>query len=421
MSEQELLKQIEQLKMENSLLKAQISNKPSEDSVFTYDEYKRYGRQMLVPEVGFESQLKLKHAKVLVIGAGGLGCPALMYLSGAGIGEIGIVDDDVVDISNIHRQVIHTTDKVGMLKCESAKEFIHRQNPHVVVHTFPERLSSQNAFDIFSQYDLVLDCTDSPNSRYLISDVAVITGIPVVSGSGLKTDGQLSILNFQNFGPCYRCFYPQAPSPNNVTSCKDGGVLGPCIGLMGVMMAIETIKLVIGTYTKDNFKPTITMYTGFDTQMIKVFKMRGRQLEKCDSCSGRITKEDIINGKINYDEFCGSKNYNVLSSDERVSVQQYAQVADKPHYLLDVRPKEHYEISHLSNSISVPLVDLKKIKTLNEIGLSDDLPIYVICRYGNDSRRAARFLNDTFGLNTKDIIGGLFKYSEEINPLIPTY
>lgn len=428
MTQESLDEELRRLKFENEQLRQKLLLKESEEklksdsdgSEFTLDEYKRYGRQMIVPQVTFEGQRKLKKARVLVIGAGGLGCPALLYLAGAGIGKLGIVDDDTVDTSNLHRQVLHTTDKVGQFKCESAKSYLNKLNPHVEVQTYPFRLSTCNAFEIFEQYDLVLDCTDSPYSRYLISDVAVISKIPVVSGSGLKTEGQLSILNFENIGPCYRCFYPKPPPPNSVTSCKDGGVVGPVIGLMGVMMALETIKVIVGTYTKENFKPFLSIYSGYDQQSIKTFKMRGRKSD-CLACSGQLTKEIISRGDINYAEFCGVVNYNVLKPEERISVEEYSKIVDSDHVLVDVRPVEHYDIVSLPNSINIPLDKLKRIDNEKELGFDSKKPVYTICRYGNDSQYASRYLNDTFGLKTKDIGGGLFQWSSKVDPKFPTY
>ncbi|KAH3672277.1 hypothetical protein WICMUC_004372 [Wickerhamomyces mucosus] len=426
-SVEELKKRIEELEIENSKLKSQITQEqalPVEKAVagdfLSLDEYKRYGRQMIVPQITKSGQRKIKESKILVIGAGGLGCPALMYLVGAGIGEVGIVDDDVVDISNLHRQVLHSTERVGEFKAESAKKYLVKLNPHVKIKTYPFRLSTTNAFNIFEKYDLVLDCTDSPHSRYLISDVAVISRIPVISGSGLKTEGQLTVLNFENIGPCYRCFYPKPPPPNSVTSCKDGGVIGPIIGLMGVMMAIETLKVITGTYTKENFKPFLSMYSGYDQQSFKTFKMRGRKLD-CISCNYTLTREFIENGGINYSEFCGVVTYDVLNKDERITIEQYEKLRNSDHVLLDVRPKEHFEIVSFPGAINIPLDRLRRIEDVNQLGIDISKPIYTICRYGNDSQYASRYLNDHLKLSTKDVIGGLNRWSTKIDSEFPSY
>lgn len=443
----ELLERIRALELENKQLKQKLASVntdqvPSKlesitlddisdcsDEHLSLEEYQRYGRQMIVPQFGsLKSQLKLKKSKVLVIGAGGLGCPSLLYLSAAGVGKLGIIDNDVVDISNLHRQVLHTTESVGTLKCESAKKYIGKLNPNVDVQTYPYRLSNSNVFEIISQYDLVLDCTDTPSTRYLINDGAVLCGKTIISGSGLKSDGQLSILNFQGMGPCYRCFYPQPPSPESITTCSDGGVIGPCIGLIGVTMALEAIKVLTGFYTKENFKPFLSMYSGYPQQQIRVFKMRNKQ-KHCSVCgeSPSITKEQIENFEINYSEFCGKVNLVPLDPSHRVDVLQFKEVKDKNDLLIDVRPKEQFEIVKLSNSINISWED--KFKKLDNIdsylpdGFNKESDnAYVICRLGNDSQAATqRMINEFNFKNVKDVIGGLNAWSDKVDPKFPKY
>lgn len=444
LTKEELLEKIKALELENKQLKdVNVMGKSNENTIdydakfpkidehFSLDEYKRYGRQMIVPEFGSrKSQIRLKEAKILVIGAGGLGCPALLYLSASGIGEIGIIDDDIVDVSNLHRQVLHTTESVGLYKCESAKRYISKLNPHVKVITYPFRLSNENATSIIGKYDLILDCTDSPNSRYLINDASVVCGKTIVSGSGLKTDGQLSVLNFNKIGPCYRCFYPKPPSPNSVTSCTDGGVVGPAIGLVGITMALEAIKVLTKFYTNDNFKPFLSMYSGYPQQQIRVFKMRNKQ-PNCVVCGNEptITEATLVNNEINYAEFCGKVNPDVLKPELRISVKEYHDYIQNPlnnnSILIDVRPKEQYEITRLPNSINIEweptlykATDLESYLPSN-IKESD---IFVVCRYGNDSQAAAKKFIEDFGLTkVKDIKGGINKWSEEIDQNIPKY
>lgn len=429
-------KELNALRLENELLKKELVEfrYATENLPMTLDEYKRYGRQMIVEDSnGVDGQLKLRNSKVLVVGAGGLGCPALLYLAGAGIGHIGIVDDDTVDISNLHRQVLHNSNKVGMLKCNSAKEVLNSLNPHVTIDTYPLRLNHENAFEIFEKYEIILDCTDTPSTRYLISDVAVNLGLTVVSGSGLRTEGQLSILNFQNLGPCYRCFYPQPPSPNSVTSCQEGGIIGPCIGIIGVMMAVETIKLILGIYTSENFQPFLMMYSGFPHQTLRTFRMRNKQ-KNCECCreNSVITRSNIEEGKINYDLFCGSRNYNVCSSTERISVddfeKDYLQNVNRSFILLDVRPHHHYDISHLPSSFNLTVKELRDMEgDINKLRIhvpSIDIhkEVILLCRHGNDSQLATKILKNEFGIgNSKDVIGGLFKYIDDINSSIPKY
>lgn len=432
-----LLKELEKLRIENAELRQQLDHHKTLKTLpaMSLDEFQRYGRQMIVEETeGLDGQMKLKNAKVLVVGAGGLGCPALPYLAGAGVGTIGIVDDDIVDISNLHRQVLHDSTKVGTLKCQSAKQVLNKLNPHVDIVTYPVRLSNDNAFNIFDGYQIVLDCTDTPMTRYLVSDVAVMLGITVVSASALRTEGQLSILNFANKGPCYRCFYPTAPAPTSVSSCQEGGVLGPCVGLIGVAMAVETIKLILGTYTEDNFEPFLMQYSGFPRQTMRTFKMRGRKSD-CACCgkSPTITRQAIESGLINYQAFCGSRHYNVLVEEERISVntfeKEYMQRgASKKHILLDVRPNLHFSISHLPNTYNISVKDLRnmegdfnKLKQVIPI-IEKTSELLVMCRYGNDSQLATRLLKDQFQIgNVRDIKGGYFKYIDDINPELPKY
>ncbi|KAH3671275.1 hypothetical protein OGAPHI_000498 [Ogataea philodendri] len=384
------------------------------------NEYTRYGRQLIVSEFGLDSQLRLKSSRVLVVGAGGLGCPALQYLVGAGIGTIGIVDPDTVDVSNLHRQILHSTETVGMLKCESAKQQLQKINPLVEIVTYPTALSTDNSFDIFEQYDLVLDCTDTPATRYLINDTAVLLGLTVVSGSGLKTEGQLSILNFDNVGPCYRCFYPTPPPPSSVTACSDGGVLGPVIGLVGVMMSLEAIKIISGYYHTEGaeFQPFLSMYNGYNPlQSLRTFKMRGRSAKcrVCNPATREITKH-VVQNELDYAVWCGKMEYNVLSADERIPVERFAEL--KEPFVVDVRAKEQFSIVHLPNSVNIPLNALRRLETLE---VPKSTPVYVICRFGNDSQLAVKHLKKIGYENTVDVIGGLNQWSQKIDPLFPVY
>ncbi|GMM58785.1 Uba4 protein [Maudiozyma humilis] len=453
-SMEELQREVERLQLENARLKEQLEKaelneqlagsrestdpKPQNNATdkypLTLEEYHRYGRQMIVEETGgVEGQVKLKNAKVLVIGAGGLGCPLLPYLAGAGVGTIGIVDNDTVDPSNLHRQILHDSYSVGMLKCDSAKRALNRLNPNVNVTTYPVRLDNTNAFQIFEGYNLIMDCTDTPVTRYLINDVAVNLGLTVVSASGVRTEGQLTILNFENMGPCYRCFYPVPPSPNSVSSCQEGGVIGPCIGVLGVMMAVEAMKVILGLYSTDDFEPFLMQYAGFPKQSLRTFRMRRRK-EMCAACGTNptITREAIETSKINYTEFCGSRNYNVCVPEERITVQQfdneYLKVTSPGCILLDVRPEHHYQISHLPNTYNITVKSLRNMDgSLDELqkhipSVSKDSDIVVLCRFGNDSQLATRLLKDDFGINNvKDVQGGFFKYIDDIDPSIPKY
>ncbi|AMD22832.1 HHR063Wp [Eremothecium sinecaudum] len=433
----DLLTELKALREENKRLRSQLTSQHHEphDRVLSNDEYIRYGRQMIVEGTGgVEGQMKLKNAKVLVVGAGGLGCPSILYLAAAGVGTIGIVDDDVVDVSNLHRQIMHNTSRVGVLKCESAKLTIRELNPFVEVVTHPVRLSSQNAFEIFSGYDIVLDCTDNPMPRYLISDVAVNLGLTVVSGSGLGSEGQLTIYNFKNFGPCYRCFYPNPPPAGTVTSCEAGGVIGPCIGTIGVMMACETLKLILDVYTEENFFPFIMHYSAFPIQKTRTFKMRGRRAG-CISCSSArsITQDAIEGGMVDYSVLCGGRNFDVCSPEERINVrdfhERYSKCKGKDLILIDVRQSLQYAVTHLPNSYNVSLNDLMSMegdvskleKAIPGISTSEK-DVFIMCRRGNESRLALRLLKDNFKVcKVRDIIGGYFQYIEDGDPSLPPY
>lgn len=429
---------IKQLEEENRRLvnelqrekKRNIKYEPSNDPDFSLEEFRRYGRQMIVPEFGsLPAQRKLKNAKVLVVGAGGLGCPTLLYLTAAGVGKIGIVDNDTVDVSNLHRQVLHTSDKVGMLKCDSAKEYLDRLNPHVDIITHPIRLDNNNAFGIFGEYDLIVDCTDAPAIRYLINDVAVLSGKMIVSGSGVKTDGQFTILNFNNTGPCYRCFYPQPPNPESVSTCGDAGVFGPAIGLIGISLATETLKVLTGHYD-ETFKPFLAMYTAYPLLVLRQFKMRGRQAA-CKVCGTQptISKQVIESGEINYDHFCGFVNSNVLTPAQRIDAEeaQKCMKADDRAVLLDVRPFDQYQIANISGSINIDWVlRLSRLESDESIfpetfDKKND-QVYVICRYGNDSQLATKKLAEDFGVaHVRDIKGGINKWSETVDQKLPKY
>lgn len=416
---------------------------PNTFNGLTLHEYQRYGRQLIVSEFGGpESQKKLKDAKVLVVGAGGLGCPALLYLAAAGIGTIGIIDPDTVDVSNLHRQVLHSTSRVGQYKAESAKAYLTDLNPTINITTFTQALSNENCFDVVSQFDLVLDCTDTPMVRYLINDACVLSGKTIVSGSGVRTEGQLSILNFKNYGPCYRCYYPKPPLANNVTSCSDGGVIGPCIGLVGTMMAVEAIKVLIDWYNETNFKPFLTCYNGFNaeqaSQSLRTFTMRNK-LRKCLICTQKeITKEKVLSREIDYNVFCGNNvdRYNVITTADQISAKDFAsqyyfhnnEGSKSKNLFIDCRPKEHFNVAHLEKFVHFPLAQLQRMDTVDELpedlqkAVSDGGNVFVICRFGNDSRIMTKVLKDKFNFKqVKDIKGGLKKWSLEVDEKFPVY
>ncbi|CAN6658160.1 adenylyltransferase and sulfurtransferase Uba4p [Trichomonascus vanleenenianus] len=415
--------EIERLREENRRLKEELE-KTREEERLSLEEYQRYGRQLIMPEVGLEGQLRLKKSSVLVVGAGGLGCPALAYLAGAGIGRLGIVDNDTVDSSNLHRQILHNTSKVGMLKTESARDFIEKLNSNVRVELYSERLLPSNSFDIFSKYDLVLDCTDTPATRYLINDTAILLGKAVVSASALKTEGQLFIEGLHN-GPCYRCLYPIPPPADSILSCGDGGIIGPVVGIMGVFQSIEAIKIITGWYDSHPFTPGLTMLSAFGSPQWRSIRMRGKK-PSCAVCGDApsITRAGIESGAIDYAEFCGRPSLLRIPRESRKTVHDYSKVLDDnvSHTLVDVRPPAQFSICALPNSINIPLTQLKYARNDQPQLAALPEPVYVCCRYGNDSQPAVQFLKDRYGLTeVYDIIGGLDQWSEHIDPQFPRY
>ncbi|KGK36006.1 hypothetical protein CAS74_001185 [Pichia kudriavzevii] len=377
------------------------------------EEYSRYGRQMQVPVFqGLQGQIKLKTSKVLVVGCGGLGSSALLYLAASGLGTIGLLDHDRVEVSNLHRQIIHDTSTVGMYKTESAARKMNLLNPHLNINLHTECLSSLNSLRIFKDYNLVLDCTDNPITKYLISDTCVVLNIPLVNASSVKTDGQLMVLNFQD-GPCYRCINPVPTKPENIATCSDNGVIGPCVGLVGTMMSIETIKILTGFYNSSNpYKPIMMMYSGYmdnNGQMLKSFKMRGK---KKDCVCNTMNRAYIQN--FNYSSFCGDIQYDVLEDQYRLSFSDLS--ALDSYTILDVRPTEQFEIANFKDYANLPLINIPYTSLIRKDldTLKAELPnhkIICVCKRGNDSRLSAKYLRD-IGIDAFDLVGGLDEYAK---------
>ncbi|KAH6691500.1 molybdenum cofactor synthesis protein [Plectosphaerella plurivora] len=419
-------------------------------------EYERYGRQLIIPAVGIKGQLRLKASSVLIIGAGGLGSPAAAYIAGAGVGTLGLVDGDTVETSNLHRQVAHATSRVGMLKVESAISYLRDLNPRVNFRAHTTHLTPQNAEDIVSKYDLVLDCTDHPTSRYLISDICVLLGKPLVSASAFKTDGQLIVLNNppapqgappENGGPCYRCVFPKPPPPDSVISCGEGGILGPVVGVMGILQALEAIKLIAAGAVDPTAEkpaaspPSLLLFSGTSIPPFRSVRMRGRRKD-CFACSAAssLTRETLTSGSLDYVQFCGvTAPLNLLQPEERISATEYSRVAKagstKP-VLLDVREREHFNICSLPGATSIPLAAFLRDNQVPKEDeeqkpspawlseATDDTPIYVVCRVGNDSQLATRRLKE-MGLDRNssrfigDIRGGMRAWKEEVDSTLP--
>ncbi|KAI9488935.1 hypothetical protein BDB00DRAFT_771595 [Zychaea mexicana] len=429
--------ELERLRERVSVLEAQLAKQQlqQQDRAATFEianqlnneEIRRFGRQLILPEFGPAAQLKLRNSSILVVGAGGLGAPAILYLGAGGVGKLGIVDHDVVDISNLHRQVIHKERTQGMNKAVSAMLAVHEIHPHCHVTPYPILLDSSNALSIIKQYDVVLDATDNVATRYLLNDACVLAGKPLVSGSALRMDGQLTVYN-HNGGPCYRCLHPVPPPPETVTNCSDGGVLGVIPGVIGVLQALEAIKIASGL-TQNESSHGLLVFNGCFSPMFRSIKLRGKKKE-CLVCGDNPTITELID----YVEFCGAgatdkASLYVLKPEERINVQQYKQVleSNERHLLLDVRSPVQFKICNLANSVSIPLDKLEsqlagiKEQIEKQKAKNGNCAFYVVCRLGNDSQLAVRMLQKNGIANARDIAGGLYKWATDIDTTFPIY
>ncbi|KAH7312464.1 hypothetical protein B0I35DRAFT_452387 [Stachybotrys elegans] len=401
------------------------------------EDYERYSRQMIIPNFGLQGQLRIKNAKVLIVGAGGLGCPAAAYLAGAGVQTLGLVDGDTVETSNLHRQIAHSSARVSMPKVHSAVAYLRDLNPCVSYNAYETHLTTDNARSIVSEYDLVLDCTDHPTSRYLISDICVLLGKPLVSASAFQTSGQLIILNSPpGKGPCYRCVFPKPPPPDTVVSCGQGGILGPIVGTMGVLQALEAIKLIArgGLEEKEDAvaqTPMLLLFSGMADTPFRSVRMRGKRKD-CFACAetGGLTLVQL-ESSMDYVQFCGiSEDVAVLQPEERITAEEYNKLTKdgSKHTLLDVREKEHFSLCNLEGSLNIPFSRIIGHREGEPdwvpADIHPDTPIYLICARGNDSQIAAKKLKDR-GLDRSgqrfigDVKGGLQAYKTSVDPSMP--
>lgn len=378
---------------------------------FDREEIQRYSRHLILPEVAMAGQKKLKAASVLLIGTGGLGSPLAMYLAAAGVGRLGLVDFDVVDASNLQRQVIHSTVYVGRPKLESAKNFIAGINPHVQVETYETRFSAENALAIARDYDVIIDGTDNFPTRYLVNDVCVLLRKPNVYGSIFRFEGQASVF-WAEQGPCYRCLYPEPPPPGLVPSCAEGGVLGVLPGIIGTIQANEALKLILGAG-----EPLVGRLLLFDALAMRFREMKLRKDPDCPVCGVAPT----ITALIDYEQFCGMP----VVSDERggshsfdISATELARkLQTEAIYLLDVREPYEFEICALPGAHLVPLAQLPE--RLAEIDGSR--PIVAYCRTGKRSAQAVTLLHQAGYPSAKNLAGGLHAWSEEVDATVPKY
>ena len=376
------------------------------------DEILRYSRHLIMPEVGMDGQLKLKQAKVLTIGAGGLGAPLGLYLAAAGVGKLGIVDFDVVDYTNLQRQVIHGTSDVGRAKLESARDRIYEINPNVDVDTYETRLTSDNALQIFKGYDIIVDGTDNFPTRYLVNDACVLLGKPNVYGSIFRFEGQASVFYAQE-GPCYRCLYPEPPPPGLVPSCAEGGVLGVLPGIIGCVQALETIKLILG-----KGEPLIGRLLVFDALAMSFRELKLRKNPDCPICGAHPT----ITKLIDYEQFCGIRGEEYVpqaAGIPEITAQDVKKMMDerKPFVLIDVREPHEYQICHIPGSKLIPLGEFPK--RMNELNSADEIVVH--CKMGGRSAQAVGLLQKAGFRKIHNLKGGILAWSDQVDPSVPKY
>jgi adenylyltransferase/sulfurtransferase len=379
----------------------------------TNDEVKRYSRHLIMPEVGVDGQRKLKAAKVLCIGAGGLGSPVAMYLAAAGVGTIGIVDFDVVDFSNLQRQILHGTPDVGRSKLASAKDRLNAINPEIEVRTHEVALSSQNALDLFKPYDVIVDGTDNFPTRYLVNDACVLLRKPNAYGSIFRFEGQASVFATAD-GPCYRCLYPEPPPPGLVPSCAEGGVLGVLPGIIGVIQATETVKLIMGIG-----EPLIGRFLIYDALRMRFRELKLRKDPDCPVCGTHPTVTQLID----YEQFCGimpaaPEPVAVTNATEitAVDLKQRLDRGDKL-TIVDVREPNEYQINRIAGSTLIPLGDIPK--RYSELNPADE--IIMQCKSGARSARAADFLRSVGFTRVLNLKGGILDWIDKVDPTQPKY
>jgi len=382
----------------------------------TGDEYKRYSRHLIMPEVGLDGQKKLKAAKVLCIGAGGLGSPVAMYLAAAGVGTLGIVDFDTVDFSNLQRQILHGTPDVGRPKLASAKDRLNALNPNVHVETYETALTSDNALQLFEPYDVIVDGTDNFPTRYLVNDACVLLGKPNAYGSIFRFEGQASVFATKD-GPCYRCLYPEPPPPGLVPSCAEGGVLGVLPGLLGVIQATETIKLILGVG-----EPLIGRFLIVDALRMKFRELKLRKDPDCPVCGTHPTVTKLID----YEQFCGVKpaaGHSAPSTEHSAPMEitptELKQRLDRGDKLqiVDVREPHEYQINRIPGSVLIPLGDIPKRFTELDPGAE----LVMQCKSGARSAKAADFLRSQGYQHVLNLKGGILAWIDQVDPSQPKY
>ena len=381
---------------------------------FSNDEIARYSRHLIMPEVTLDGQKRIKAASVLCIGTGGLGSPIALYLAAAGIGRMGLVDYDIVDFSNLQRQILHGTEDVGRKKLNSARDRIKSINPNVQVDLHDMMFRSENAMQVVQDYDIVIDGTDNFPTRYLSNDVCVLTKKPNIYGSIFRFDGQCTVFAPHLGGPCYRCMFPEPPPPGMVPSCAEGGVLGVLPGIIGVMQAIEAIKLIIGIGDS-----LIGRLVSFDALKLRFKEFKIRKDPNCPICGDHPTIHELID----YDQFCGIPQADAEAAKELdvptiTATELKTKIDRKDKFVLvDVREPFEYDISRIPGSKLIPLGELPA--RLSELDSADDIVLH--CKVGGRSAKALRILQEAGFRKLNNLQGGITAWSDEVDPSIPKY
>ena len=373
-------------------------------------EIKRYSRHLILPEVGMQGQIRLKQSSALIVGAGGLGNPLAQYLAAAGVGRLGVVDFDVIDLTNLQRQVLYGTQDVGRPKLQVLKERLQAINPNVDVQTYDTRLTSENALDILKEYDVVIDGTDNFPTRYLVNDASVLLGKPNVYGSIFRFEGQASVF-WASKGPCYRCLYAEPPPPGLVPSCAEGGVLGVLPGIVGSIQAIEAIKILLGK--GDTLVGRLIV---FDAMRMKFRELKLRKSAGCPMCGPNATIKELLD----YEEFCGlrapgeqvAEEFQITVADLKKKIDNNGQVV-----LVDVREPLEWEIARLEKAVLMPVAQVPN--RVNELSTADDIVVY--CKTGVRSARITNFLRELGFRKVKNLVGGIDAWAEFIEPEMPRY
>jgi molybdopterin/thiamine biosynthesis adenylyltransferase/rhodanese-related sulfurtransferase len=374
-------------------------------------EVMRYSRHLIMPEVGMEGQLKIKQARVLCIGTGGLGAPLGLYLAAAGVGRIGLVDFDVVDTTNLQRQVLFGTSDVGRPKTEAAAERLRNLNPEIQIETYDTHLTSANALELFKDYDIIVDGTDNFPTRYLVNDACVITGKPNVYGSIFRFEGQITVFGYPG-GPCYRCLYPEPPPPGLVPSCAEGGVLGVLPGIVGTIQAAETLKLIIG-----KGEPLIGRLLLFDALAMKFRELKLRKNPECPVCGEHPTQTKLID----YAEFCGVRGEEgptTVTNVPEITPKELKTRLDRGDdiYVLDVREPHEYQICNINGHL-IPLGELSQ--RVHELDSSREIVAH--CKSGKRSAEAVEFLRGAGFRKVSSLKGGILAWSDQVDPSVPKY